>query len=404
MTASMRGTLQVPSSTGSAQTELDVLAVIDHLVLGGAEMLLGQFAAAAPRAGIRLRVAYFEDDAGSPAAEPLRAVGIEPVNLAVSGRPSGRHLRAMRRHIRAVRPDIVHTHLGAADLIGGIASRTLGVPAVSTIHAVPQQRVGVERAKDALFSFSQRHCVARVIAVSESARSAYLEQHPGMGERVVRIHNGIDVMPATGSGPAVRRELGIGADDLLVGMVSALREEKGHDVAIAAIARLRERFPRLRLLIVGEGYCAPEITRLAAPLGDSVILAGRRTDVPRVLDALDVCLHPSHMEAFPTTLIEALAASVPVLATAVGGIPEIIDDGRTGVLVPAPPDPDVLAAALGGLLTDAERRRAFADAGRRAYVQSFTADPWVARTRSLYDAVLAEASTGRNRVRGRALR
>jgi glycosyltransferase involved in cell wall biosynthesis len=402
--ANVRGAAEVPRDAGSTRTEIDVLAVIDHLALGGAEMLLGQFAAAAPRAGIRFHVAHLEDHDGSPAGEPLRAAGIEPASLKLSGRPGVRHLRAMRRHIRAVGPDVVHTHLGSADLIGGIASRSLGIPAVSTIHEVVQRRAGVERAKDMVFMFSQRCCDARVITVSDSARQAYIEQSRGMSDRVVLIPNGIDVAVAPGSGAAVRRELGVGADELLVGMVSALRAEKGHDAAIEAFARLRERFPRLRLLIAGQGRRAGELARLAAPFGDAILLAGRRTDVARVFDALDVCLHPSRLDAFPTTLIEALAASVPVLATAVGGIPEIIDDGRTGVLVPGPPDPDVLAAALGELLADPARRRALADAGRRAYLERFTTGPWVQRTRALYDAVLAEAGARRNYVRGRSWR
>ncbi len=390
----VRGSSPKARRVGQAQAELDVLAVIDHLALGGAEMLLGQFAAAAPQANIRLRVAYLEDRDGSPAAAPLRAAGIEPVDLDVSGRPGRRHLRAMRRHIRLVRPDVVHTHLGTADLVGCVAARSLGVPAVSTIHEIVPRRVGTERAKDAIFTLSRRICDARVIAVSESARRAYLEQSWHMGERVVRIYNGIDVDPAPGSGGAVRRELGVPPDAPLVGMVSALRPEKGHDVAVAAIARLRERFPRLRLVIAGQGPHAAELERMAAPLGDSVMLVGRRTDVTHVFDALDVCLHPSRMDAFPTTLIEALATSVPVLATAVGGIPEIIDDGRTGVLVPAPPTVEALAEALGGLLADPARRRALAEAGRRDYEEHFTAGPWVERTRALYDAVLAEADRG----------
>jgi len=367
-----------------------VLAVIDHLAVGGAEMLLGQFAAAAPPAGIRLSVAHLVDSDGNPAAARLREAGIEPVNLDVRGRPGTRHLRAMRRHIRAVQPDIVHTHLGTSDLVGGLAARSLGVPTVSTIHAIMQRRTGAARVKDALFTLSQRWCAARVIVVSDSARRAYLDQRVGMDRRVVRIYNGIDLEPLPGSGAAVRHELGIQSDDLLVGMVSALRPEKGHDLAIEAIARLRTSFPRLRLLIVGHGSYAAEVARLAAPLGDRVVLAGLRTDVPGVLDALDVCIHPSRLDAFPTTLIEALAASVPVLATAVGGIPEIIEDGRTGALVAAPPSPDALAHELGLLLADPARRRALADAGRRAYLQRFTARPWVQSTRALYDAVLEE--------------
>lgn len=359
-------------------------------------MLLGQFAAAAPRANIRLHVAHFEYGDGSPAAEPLRAVGVEPFNLNVSGRPGARHMRAMRSHIRALRPDIVHTHLGTADLIGGLAARSLGTPAVSTIHWITQRGTGSQRAKDAIFTLGRRCCDARVIAVSDSARRAYLEQSWGMGERVVRIYNGVDIEARPGSGAAVRRELGIAADDLLVGMVSALRPEKGHDVAIEAVQRLRERFPHLRLLIVGAGPLADELARLSAPLGDRVVIAGRRTDVASVLDAVDVCLHPSRLDAFPTTLIEALATSAPVLATSVGGIPEIIDDGRTGVLIAGPPTAGAVADALGGLLADPARRSALAVAGRQAYEERFTAEPWVRNTRALYDEVLAQAGARRN--------
>jgi glycosyltransferase involved in cell wall biosynthesis len=380
----------------AALAELEVLAVIDHLALGGAEMLLGQFAAAAPRAGIRLRVACFEDGDGSPAAEPLRAAGVEPVNLEASGRPGKRHLRLMRDHIQAVQPDLVHTHLGTADLIGGLAARSLGVPAVSTIHAVATRWAGVPGAKAAAYALGRRCCDARVIAVSESARLAYRKRSWGMGDRVVRIYNGVELTATPGAGATVRRELGIAEDDLLIGMISALRPEKAHDIAIEAIAMLRDRFPRLRLLIAGQGPCAAELLRLAAPLGDRVLLTGRRTDVMCVFDAMDVCLHPSRWDAFPTTLIEALAASTPVLASAVGGIPEIIDDGRTGVLVPDPPNAATVARSLAALLEDPGRRHSLAAAGRRAYKQRFRAGPWLEQTRALYDAVLSESGVRRD--------
>ncbi len=388
----------------SARAELDVLAVIDHLAVGGAEMLLGQFVAAAPRAGIRVHVACLEESDGNPAAEPLRAAGIDPVNLEVRGRPGRRHLQAMRSHMRAVAPDIVHTHLGTADLVGGLAARSLGVPAVSTVHAIAEARDGVEGVKDSVFALARRGCDARVIAVSESARRAYRERSWGMGDRVVRIYNGIDVTAVPGSGASVRRELGVGTDELLVGMVSALRAVKGHDIAIETIAMLRERYPRLRLLIVGQGTTSAELERLAAPLGDRVLFTGHRTDVMSVFDALDVCVHPSRMDAFPTTLIEALAASTPVLASSVGGIPEIVDDGQTGVLVPAPVDAAAFARALAGLLDDPSRRRTLAAAGRREYEERFTTGPWVEQTRALYDEVCAGSRARHNHAGARSRR
>ena len=133
-----------PPAIEAALAELNVLAVIDHLSVGGAEMLLGQFAAAAPALGIRLSVAHLVDSDGNPAAAPLREAGIEPVNLDVRGRPGIRHLQAMRRHIRAVQPDIVHTHMGTSDLVGGLAARSLGVPryprSMRSCSSVPEPR------------------------------------------------------------------------------------------------------------------------------------------------------------------------------------------------------------------------------------------------------------------------
>lgn len=363
---------------------LHVLALIDHFVLGGAETLLARFALAAQQAGISLDVACLADLNGNPAAAPLVAAGRPPVNLQLAGRPSLRALAAVRAHIAAVAPAVVHTHLGDADLLGGLAARSLGLPVVSTIHGMRwSPRDGWRRRVVGL-------CADRVIAVSDSAREEYLRHGWGRPEQVVTIPNGSDLPAEPGAGAAVRRELGLAPGDLVVAMVSALRPEKGHDVALEAVASLRARFPRLRLLIVGEGDLAGELSAAAAASGGAVVMAGLRRDVMRVLDAADVLLHPSRADAYPTTLLEAMAASVPVLATAVGGIPEIVEHDTTGVLIGAPPVPAEIAEALGALLADAPRRRELAAAGRVQYERAFTALPWVTRTRALYDAVLRE--------------
>jgi glycosyltransferase involved in cell wall biosynthesis len=246
------------------------------------------------------------------------------------------------------------------------------------------------RAKANLHALARRCSGSRVIAVSESARREYTDHAVVRADQVVTIHNGIEVIPQPGAGVAVRRQLGFRDDDLVVGMVSALRPEKEHDIAIAAVERLCARYPRLRLLIVGSGPWSREVERLAAAAGETVVLAGARYDVMNVLDAVDVCLHPSRADAFPTTVIEAMAASVPVLATAVGGIAEIVLDGRTGVLVPAPPRPESVADALASLIEDPIRRRELASGGRRRYEQEFTSGPWVRRVRALYDSIVEE--------------
>lgn len=388
-----------PSAIESPPSEISVLALIDHLVLGGAEMLLAQFAGAAPTAGIRPNVACLFELDGNPAAEPLRRAGVEPVNLGLPQQLTPRTVRAVRRHIRELAPDVVHTHLGQADLAGSIAAKSLGVPVVSTIHTTewdPSAKTYVKR-------MLIRLCADRIVAVSDSAAQSYLRRGFASERQITTIRNGIDVVAEPGSGRELRTQLGWRQDDLVVGMLSALRAVKGHDVAVAAFRRLADEFPNLKLLIVGGGGERDTIASITRDLGSRVAMIGHRFDVMRCFDAFDVCLHPSHAEAFPTTLIEAMAASVPVLATAVGGIPEIITDGQTGLLVPGPPDADRIGPTLRQLLSDVALRRALGQAARHSYEQRFTIKPWILTTRKLYEDVLA-GEAGRVKPTGRRRR
>jgi glycosyltransferase involved in cell wall biosynthesis len=125
------------------------------------------------------------------------------------------------------------------------------------------------------------------------------------------------------------------------------------------------------------------------PLGDSALMLGYREDAVEVLDAVDVLIHPSAVDAFPTSPLEAMAASVPVVATRVGGIPEAVLDGETGLLIPAPPDPDDLAGALARLLDDGKLRRRLGAGGRARYEAEFTVAVWVERLRAVYESALS---------------
>ncbi|MGB2710047.1 MAG: glycosyltransferase family 4 protein, partial [Conexibacter sp.] len=206
---------------------------------------------------------------------------------------------------------------------------------------------------------------------------------------VVTVHNGIAPAPPQTPPATVRAQLGLGADALVATMVTVLRPGKGHDVAVEAVRRLLPRFPQLRLLIAGDGPSLPEIRRLVAPLGEAALLLGHRSDVVELLGATDVLLYPTSMDAFPTTLLEAGAVGLPVLATAVGGIPEIVQDGVTGLLVASPPSADAVAPALERLLGDAELRARLGVAARARFDADFTAARWAQRLRSVYDAVLS---------------
>jgi glycosyltransferase involved in cell wall biosynthesis len=379
----------------AAERPLRVHALISSLTWGGAEMLLSEFAAGAPSAGIELSVGFLEDRDGSPAAERLRQRGIEPILAAIRGplpllnRSDHRRVRA---HLAEVRPDVLHTHLGYADMFGGIAARGLRIPAVSTIHIMEwmsDPRDPRNYARERLMSFVRRRCTRAVVAVSDAARHAYLATGWDRPEHVVTVRNGIVADPEIGAGPRVRAELGLAKEDLVVAMVTVLRSGKGHEVAAAAIAALRERFPNLRLVVAGDGPDRVAVEQLMEPLAGAASMIGHSDDIMSLMDAADVLLHPTFVDAFPTTLLEAMAAGLPVVATAVGGIPEIVEDGVTGSLVQAPPSAEQVAEALVPLLHDAAMRRRLGDSGRERFRREFTAEAWARRMRSLYEAALA---------------
>lgn len=371
-------------------TTVHVHALIDSLGCGGAEMLLPELAAVAGQAGLRLTVGHLQDRGGSPAAARLAEYGVAAEVVGI-GRLGPAAVRAVRAQIAAAGPDIVHTHLGASDLLGGLAARSASVPAVSTLHQMRfssgWNRNGV---KERLFAAARRHCMTRVVAVSDSAREGALAARAATASQLVTLPNGVVGQADPGAGPGVRAELDLAPDSFVVTMVSALRPEKNHAAAAAAFALLSERVPTARLVVVGDGPDGEHVARMVAPLGHAAILTGYREDVMAVLAATDILLHPSLYDALPTSLMDGMAASVPVVATAVGGIPELVEDGVTGVLVDAPPRPEDLARVLEELAADPGRRLAMAAAGRRRFEEHFSAVAWALRLRALYDSVLVE--------------
>ena len=379
----------------TGERTLRVLVVIDSLSHGGAELLLTDFVAAAGTAGIEPSVAYLGERDGSPAAARLREHGIEPACIAIDGLLHPGSLTRLRAHVRDLAPDIVHTHLDYADFMGGVASRSLGIPMVSTVH-VMEWRAGAtrDRVRGRLIASARRRLAARVATVSDAARTALLGAGLDRADHVVTVHNGVAAAPAAGAGAGIRAELGLDADALVVAQVAVLREGKGHAVAAEAVARLRADHPGLRLVVVGDGPALAQVERALAPLGEAALMLGHRDDVMAVLDAADVLVHPTEIDALPTAVMEAMAAGLPVVATNVGGVPELVADGETGVLVQAPATAPALADALAPLLADAGLRRRLGEAGRVRYERGFTAESWAHRTRALYETVLAERGRG----------
>jgi glycosyltransferase involved in cell wall biosynthesis len=218
-----------------------------------------------------------------------------------------------------------------------------------------------------------------IYAVSDNLRQHMLAE--GFVGREVRvIRNGITPLRRGGcrDRTAVRRELGLEAGGPVIGSVGRLDPVKGLDVLVIAFAEVWKACPPARLLIVGEGSDRDRLVRLAHELGcaDAVRFAGHRPDVTRMLDAIDIYVNSSLFEGISLTILEAMAAGKPVIATSVGGNPEIVRDGVNGVMVP-PADPHSLARAIQELCADPDRAKVFGDAGRLRVDQQFTIDRMV---------------------------
>jgi glycosyltransferase involved in cell wall biosynthesis len=291
----------------------------------------------------------------------------------------------LAQHARTA--DLVHTHtLAAANVLSRAAGRAAGTPVLAHLHIENHFRPATEPALRRLDNLSARSCAA-LVAVADDTRRAYERQGYPRG-RIEVVYNGVEASVPAGDGD-LRAELGIPEGAPLVGEVARLCEVKGQRELIAALPRL----PDAHLVLVGKdleqgGAFQTGLEREAERLGvrDRVVFAGYRDDARRILGQLDVLALPSWTEGLPLVVLEAMAAGRPVVATPVGGTPELVADGETGLLVP-PRHPAALADALRRLLTDADLRRRLGEAGRVRAGERFTVAAMTDRILQLYDEV-----------------
>lgn len=353
-----------------------VVILASTLVTGGAETVVRAIAAGLPRRGVDPTVVCLREP--GEIGEQIACAGI-PVRAGLRRRGGISGALWRLRAVLRGRGDIVLLCLDHHDAIavGSMAARAAGLAArVLAVHSTGLWgRSGSFSRSDRLFigGFS------RIVAVAEAHR-AYLRDREGLpDERIVVIHNGVDQdrfrPPGDDDRLLARRALDIDPDAYVAVIVAALRPEKNHAMLLRAAARVRRDDPRFTLLLAGEGGEEDALRRLSTELrlGCAVRFLGRRRDVPSVLAAADVsvlCSHPV-VETFPLSVLESMACGIPVVATAVGSIPEMMEDGSQGVLVPAG-DEDALAAAITALGRDPRRRRELGGRGRVRVERLFT--------------------------------
>jgi glycosyltransferase involved in cell wall biosynthesis len=287
------------------------------------------------------------------------------------------------RLIRELRPDLVHVHSRrGADVYAGLAAGLARTPAVISRRVDnPESRRAVA-AKYRLY--------AKVIAISEGIRTVLLEQ--GLGpDRVVCVHSAIRAgdYQASGDRDAARRALGVAPGATVAGMIAQMIPRKGHRHLLAALPPVLGRHPRLEVVLFGQGplqaTLAQEVQRNG--LASRVHFAGFRDDLPALLPGLDFVVHPAEMEGLGVSLLQAGAAGLPLIGTRAGGIPEIVVDGVTGLLV-EPGDVDGLAAALDRMAAEPALRRLLGQGARHHVTRGFDVSAMVEGNLAVYRAVL----------------
>jgi glycosyltransferase involved in cell wall biosynthesis len=371
-----------------------VLTLVDHLsTTGGAEHIALDIATRLDQSRFRstLCVSRFAP-AGTPSEREqegldlLRAAGAGflPLRRRNSGHFwSWRHLIGYIRHERV---EVIHAHMFGSNVWGTVIGRLTGVPVVIA-HEHSRSFEG-----EPFMSFLDRELIARYcdvfIAVSREDRRKMIELERVPAGRIRLVANGITPGVPT-LGRDVRAELDAGPGPL-IGAVGGLRAVKTYDVLIRAAARLHDDHPNLRVLIAGEGAERPKLEALIRELGltDVVLLLGARRDVPDLLAALDVAVCASESEGSPLSVMEYMEARLPIVATNVGGIPDLIEDGVHGLLVEAG-NPVAMAGAIDELLRDPARASQLGDNARERRQREFDIDVMVGNLEDLYTELLA---------------
>jgi glycosyltransferase involved in cell wall biosynthesis len=316
----------------------------------GAAVSIMNIAAGMRRCDVDVEFGVF---AGRPLGSVLRERDFPVHEIRANRRFDTRAIGSLMKLFRARRYDIVHTHLSRATVNGSIAARLTKTPVVATVHGMNKKYTYL--------------LANHIMTVSEAARKHLLDQ--GLPDsRITAVYNCITLdafnnPPAPGDG---KQAYGFGPDDIVIGTISRAHHQKGIDVAVATVAELRSRGINGKYLFIGDGPHMAEFKSLAAKLGlqDHAKFPGFSENVVRSLSAMDVFLFPTEREAFGISLLEAMAARVPIVASAVDGVPEVLDQG-SGLLIQNR-TPTAFADATQQLLDDPDlRQRTVANARER---------------------------------------
>jgi glycosyltransferase involved in cell wall biosynthesis/protein-tyrosine-phosphatase len=333
-------------------------------------------------------------------ADELRRSGVDLAIVDEQRHSAVQIVRFLARFLQTRQVEIVHTHRYKDNILGAAAAKLAGVRhVIRTVHGLTEPAAGWNRVKvraaDALDTAILRHGAARVIAVSAGVAQT-LRQSGCRPASVIGIPNGIDLsrVRATRTASAVRRELGIAADALVIGTAGRLVPVKAQASLLGAARLVLEQRRDARFVIAGDGPLRDDLILAARALGiaSQCVFTGSRADIHEVMAAMDVFVLPSLHEGIPMALLEAMALRRPVVATAVGGMVEVIDHRSNGLLV-APRDERGLASACLEVAADPDLARGLGETARQTVERRFSRDANGAAVLATYRAVMRAPDT-----------
>lgn len=378
---------------------MKVLYVINGLGTGGAERSLAESIPAMARRGVEIVPAVlFARQEGVQTSVQNMGIRVEHLsNRTLIGR-----IIALRRLIAREKPQLIHTTIFEADITGRLAAMGSGVPVLSSIvntsyddARLDDPRIRAARLKLAQWCdrWSARYLTAHFHAITHAVKDAAIRDLGLDPARVTVVERGRD--PArlgcmdAGRRVRARAQLGLPADARVILNVARQEWQKGQIHLLKAFETIAQELPDVHLVIAGRtGNATSELeqARLASSAIDRIHFLGHRDDVPEILAAADIFAFPSIYEGLGGAVIEAMALSLPIIASDVPALAEVLERDRNALLVPAG-SPDAFSDALRMLLSDPERRRAFGKRGREIFEQRFTLDTAMTRMAQLYDRV-----------------
>lgn len=351
---------------------------------GGAERVISNLAASLDSDRYRAILCLFRP---GWIQERSESCGIRTYIIPTHGMMDWRWVLRFKRLLQEEKVDLIHAHEFDANVQGTFAAALTGVPLVATVHG--KNYFGEKLRRRLAYRWVSRH--ATMVAVSQNLKQFIVEQVGVSPDRIKVVHNGVDVVPRCDQADVdrCRKELGLPESDQIVGIVGNLYPVKGHQYLIEGIPAVLKACPNTTFIFAGRGQLEPELKAHVHRLGldKRVHFLGLRQDIPRILAMLNVFVLPSLSEGLSMAILEAMIAGKPVVATQVGGNPELVLAGETGYLVP-PQDSGALASSLTTLLLDREQAFQFGMNGKSRAEGPFSLRTMVQAHQSLYEECL----------------